>query len=246
MPRYLNPKNDVPFKKIFGEHAHLLISLLNALLPLKEGQQIVDITYLLPQQMPETILGKRSEVDVKCRDTQGRTFIVEMQMHWSPDFAQRMVFNASRVLVKQLDKVKLEDVAKAFKNMQPVYSLALVVDRFKPKDGKRWYYHYKVADIKTPARTIEGMEFIVVDFENFKLNRAGLLGWTPDKRHMAVLWLRFFAEMYEGATPAPDLLEQKEVEEALKICEDGRLLLRRNASLRGLLGLRSLGADADG
>ncbi|MDR1343384.1 MAG: Rpn family recombination-promoting nuclease/putative transposase, partial [Prevotellaceae bacterium] len=37
MARYLDPKNDLPFKKIFGEHKHLLISFLNALLPLQKG-----------------------------------------------------------------------------------------------------------------------------------------------------------------------------------------------------------------
>jgi len=30
MGKYLNPKADLTFKKIFGEHPHLVISLLNA------------------------------------------------------------------------------------------------------------------------------------------------------------------------------------------------------------------------
>lgn len=32
--RYLDPKADLTFKKVFGEHPDLVISLLNALLPL--------------------------------------------------------------------------------------------------------------------------------------------------------------------------------------------------------------------
>ena len=35
--RYLDPKADLTFKKVFGEHPDLVISLLNALLPLKKG-----------------------------------------------------------------------------------------------------------------------------------------------------------------------------------------------------------------
>ena len=35
--RYLDPRADLTFKKIFGEHADLATSFLNALLPLKEG-----------------------------------------------------------------------------------------------------------------------------------------------------------------------------------------------------------------
>ncbi len=34
MPKYLDPKADLTFKKIFGQHKHLVMSLLNALLPL--------------------------------------------------------------------------------------------------------------------------------------------------------------------------------------------------------------------
>ncbi|MDR0724809.1 MAG: Rpn family recombination-promoting nuclease/putative transposase, partial [Prevotellaceae bacterium] len=33
MGKYLDPKNDIPFKRIFGEHPELLISFLNALMP---------------------------------------------------------------------------------------------------------------------------------------------------------------------------------------------------------------------
>ena len=37
MAKYLDPKADLTFKKVFGEHADLLKSFLNALLPLKTG-----------------------------------------------------------------------------------------------------------------------------------------------------------------------------------------------------------------
>ncbi|MDR1097326.1 MAG: Rpn family recombination-promoting nuclease/putative transposase, partial [Tannerella sp.] len=43
MPHYLDPKNDYAFKRIFGEHKHLCISLLNSLLPLDEANRIVEI-----------------------------------------------------------------------------------------------------------------------------------------------------------------------------------------------------------
>ncbi|MDR1594914.1 MAG: Rpn family recombination-promoting nuclease/putative transposase, partial [Prevotellaceae bacterium] len=38
MGRYLDPKNDLPFKRIFGEHPELLMSFLNALMPFEKGQ----------------------------------------------------------------------------------------------------------------------------------------------------------------------------------------------------------------
>ena len=39
----VDPKADLTFKKIFGEHPDLIASLLNALLPLPEDGKIVSI-----------------------------------------------------------------------------------------------------------------------------------------------------------------------------------------------------------
>ena len=55
MAKYLDPKADVTFKKVFGEHKNLVISLLNALLPLDEGKQVESIEYL-PPEMPQELL----------------------------------------------------------------------------------------------------------------------------------------------------------------------------------------------
>ena len=78
--KYLNPKADLTFKKVFGEHPDLVMSLLNALLPLDEGKQIEHVEYLTPEMVPENPGKKNSIVDVRCRETGGRHFIVEMQM----------------------------------------------------------------------------------------------------------------------------------------------------------------------
>ena len=79
--KYLDPKADLTFKKVFGEHPDLVISLLNALLPFKsKEEEIEDVVYLTPEMVPATPLRKNSIVDVRCRDANGRQFIVEMQM----------------------------------------------------------------------------------------------------------------------------------------------------------------------
>ena len=66
MTKYLDPKVDFLFKKIFGENKELVISFLNSLLPLEEEQEIIKIEYLSPEQVPNTVLGKNSIVDVRC------------------------------------------------------------------------------------------------------------------------------------------------------------------------------------
>ena len=102
--RYLDPKADLTFKKVFGEHPDLVISLLNALLPLKKGEEIQSVEYLTPEMVPDNPLRKFSIVDVRCKDQRGRQFIGELQMVWSPEFMQRVMFNSAKAYVRQLDK----------------------------------------------------------------------------------------------------------------------------------------------
>ena len=124
MAKYLDPKIDVLFKKIFGENKDLLISFLNSLLPLEDGQEIVTIEYLSPEQVPSTALGKNSIVDVKCIDNYGRSFIVEMQSEWSNIFRKRLLVNGSKAVVRQMDKKYETDRAKKFQELKPVYVLS--------------------------------------------------------------------------------------------------------------------------
>ena len=67
--RYLDPKADLTFKKVFGEHKDLLISLLNALLPLSGDEQVESVEYLPAELVPDLPMGKNSIVDVRCKDS---------------------------------------------------------------------------------------------------------------------------------------------------------------------------------
>lgn len=102
--RYLDPKADLTFKKIFGEHKDLLISLLNALLPLADDEQIESVEYLSPELVPDTYVGKNSIVDVRCHDVKNRQFIVEVNILWFETLRQSVLYKDSKVFVRQLDK----------------------------------------------------------------------------------------------------------------------------------------------
>jgi predicted transposase/invertase (TIGR01784 family) len=75
MPRYLDPKTDVVFKKIFGQHPDLLKSFLNAVLPLPADGLIESLEYLSNEQVPAIPTFKYTVVDVLCTDQQGRIFM---------------------------------------------------------------------------------------------------------------------------------------------------------------------------
>ena len=53
MSKYLDPKADLTFKKVFGKNKRLVMSLLNALLPLPKDMKITDVEYLTAENIPE-------------------------------------------------------------------------------------------------------------------------------------------------------------------------------------------------
>ncbi len=201
--KYLDPKADLTFKRIFGEHADLLISLLNALLPLKEDEQIESVEYLTPEMAPETYLGKNSIVDVRCRDQKGRQFLVEMQMLWTPAFMQRVLFNASKAYVRQLDK------SRRYELLHPVYSLNLVNESFLNDYSDEFIHNYNLVHDLHSNEVIEGLHFTFVELQKFKPQNI-------KERKMAVLWLKFLTEIDENTERAPEeLLDNPETNKAL-------------------------------
>ena len=82
LSKFLDPKNDVSFKRIFGteKNKDILIHFINDILDLKGNNKIEDVTFLSPIQDPEIASKKQSIVDVLCRDANGVQLIVEMQV----------------------------------------------------------------------------------------------------------------------------------------------------------------------
>ncbi|MBQ7188276.1 MAG: Rpn family recombination-promoting nuclease/putative transposase [Kiritimatiellae bacterium] len=207
MAKYLDPKADVTFKKVFGEHKNLVTSLLNALLPLEDGKKVESIEYLPAELVPRTPIDKDTSVDVRCRETGGRTFIVEMQMNWRASFRQRVLFNASKVYVKQLDR------GEEYALLQPVYSLNLVNDTFEP-DMEDYYHYYRLVHYLHSDKVLDGLHLVFVELPKF---RAGNLA----EKKMQVLWLRFLTEIGEATKEAPqDLVDNPQVSQALGILEE--------------------------
>ena len=201
---YLDPKADLTFKKIFAKHPDLLISLLNSLLPLSDEEQIVEIKYLPNELVPELYGRKNTIVDVLCQDVSGRKFCVEMQMEWSNAFMQRVLFNASKLYVTQLQK------AEEYETLKPVYSLNLVNEIFEKDMPDCFIHNYRIVHDKDTKKVIEGLHFTFIELPKF----------TPHtflEKRMRVLWLRFLTEIDSDTREVPaDLLESPEISKALE------------------------------
>jgi len=207
--KYLDPKNDLTFRKIFGEHPNIMMSFLNSILPLKENQHIVSLSYEDPAMIPELPELKHSIVDVRCTDNFERQFIVEMQMYWTNSFKSRMLFNSGKAYVKQIDK------GYKYSELKPVYGLSLIDDIFlsEEKYKNNYYHHYKLAHTELEDEAIEGIELIFIELPKFKAQNIV-------EKKLSVLWLRFLTEIDENTEEIPaELLEQAEIQQAFEYLE---------------------------
>jgi predicted transposase/invertase (TIGR01784 family) len=106
LSKFLDPKNDVAFKKIFGSEKNkdILIHFLNDILGFIGNQRIHSVEFLSPIQDPEIAAKKQSIVDVLCHDEKGTKFIVEMQVAKTKGFEKRAQYYAAKAYAQQADK----------------------------------------------------------------------------------------------------------------------------------------------
>jgi predicted transposase/invertase (TIGR01784 family) len=170
---------------------------------------VVSIEYQTGELVPEIPGLKNSTVDVRCTDENGRQFIVEMQLHWSEMFKSRVLLNASKAYVRQLDK------AQSFNLLQPVYALNFVNEIFEhsPEMKDEYYHYYKIVNIKDTEKQIKGLEFLFVELPKFKPNNRA-------ERKLHELWMRFLTEINERTEKvSPELLNNELTREAVEYME---------------------------
>ncbi len=205
--KYLDPKADLTFKLVFGEHPDLVMSLLNALLPLEPDGQITTVEYWPTEMVPENPGKKDSVVDVRCTDQKGRQFIVEMQLYWNQYFKNRVLLNASKAVVKQLKE------GEGYNLIQPVYCLNLINDIGFDSEPGEFYHDYAIVNVAHSDRIIEGLRFVFVELPKFRPENIA-------QKRMAVLWLRFLTEINKKTQEAPaELLENEKTRKALSLVE---------------------------
>jgi len=200
---YLDPKNDISFKKVFGRHPKVLISFLNALLPIPPNQPIVQIEYLDKELLPDIPMFKSTVVDIRCRDSAGRQFLVEMQLVYTDSFETRILFNACKAYSHQINR------GDPYEVLSPVYSLNLVNQSFSRQKAECFHY-YRLAHHTLQGRFMDGLHFVLVELPNFKPENFG-------EQRLTALWLRFLKEIENRTTMiSEELLEVPEIAEAVE------------------------------
>ena len=118
--KFISPKTDFAFKKIFGsEQSHdVLISFLNAML--YDGQSRISQLEILNPYLAPRIRGvKDTYLDVKAKLDNDTSVIIEMQVLNIEGFEKRILYNAAKAYSIQLG------IGQSYSQLNPVIALTI-------------------------------------------------------------------------------------------------------------------------
>ncbi len=206
--RFLDPRNDVAFKKIFGseEHKGVTISFLNSILGYTGDKIIESISFLNTEQL--SLVGaidkKDNVLDILCIDQAKRRYIVEMQMGGSKEFDKRMVYYGAKTYALQLE------YRKPYRDLQPVVAIAVINFIMFPNKAKYKSIH-RFFDDESYEQDLGELTFVFVELEKFNKQEDELIT-IEDK------WLYFIKEISRYQR-IPQPLNDGELSEACHIAE---------------------------
>ena len=160
--KFLDPKNDFAFKRIFGskKHKNLLISFLNAVLESQISSPIQDVVFLKTVQDPDVAAKKQSIVDVLCQDEAGVQYIVEMQVAKYAGFEARAQYYASKAYIGQMEQ------GDQYHNLKEVIFLA-IADYIVFPNKEAYKSEHRTLDRKTGENDLDKLFFTFVELPKF-------------------------------------------------------------------------------
>jgi predicted transposase/invertase (TIGR01784 family) len=192
LSKFLDPKNDVAFKKIFGSEKNkdILIHFLNDILGFTGSRAIQSVEFLSPLQDPDIASKKQSLVDVLCRDEKGVKFIVEMQVAKTKGFEKRAQYYAPKAYSQQADK------AEEYSNLKEIIFIAIADCILFPNKADYKSDHV-ILDKDNYDHDLKGFSFTFIELPKFRKKEISQLETLLEK------WCYFFK--YAAETRESDL-----------------------------------------
>jgi predicted transposase/invertase (TIGR01784 family) len=161
--RFADMKNDVAFRKIFGNKKKTicLISFLNAVLALEGNNRVVKVTLIDPYLVPRIQGEKASIIDVRATDMRGRQFIIEK------GFGKRVQFYVAKDYSLQL--LKGDDYVL----LNPTYFIGIL--NFPFGTNPSYYTKHTTADEETGEHLLADMQYAFIQLTKFKKKESELV-----------------------------------------------------------------------
>ncbi|WP_265036746.1 Rpn family recombination-promoting nuclease/putative transposase [Wolbachia endosymbiont (group A) of Anomoia purmunda] len=190
--KFLDPKNNFAFKRIFGteKNKDILVHFLNDILGLTGEAEIKDVDFLSPIQKPEIAAKKESIVDVLCRDSTGVQTIVEMQVARTTGFEKRAQYYAAKAYSSQAN------VGGQYQDLKEVIFIA-ITDFVLFPDQPEYKSDHVTLDKKTFEHDLKDFSFTFIELPKFPKTKEDQLENIVEK------WCYFFK--YASETSEEDL-----------------------------------------
>ncbi|WP_425384562.1 Rpn family recombination-promoting nuclease/putative transposase [Wolbachia endosymbiont (group A) of Cerceris ruficornis] len=207
LSKFLDPRNDLCFKKIFGteKNKNILIHFLNDILGFTEINAIQEVEFLSTIMDPEVASDKQSIVDVLCKDSHGNRYIAEMQLARDKGFEKRAQLYAAKAYSRQLDK------SGNYIDLKKVFFIAISNCNLLPEEVGYISTH-NIRDIKTNGHYLKDFQFIFIELPKFSKSKVEQLESIVER------WCFFFK--YAEETTEEDLKEIAEKAPIIKLAYD--------------------------
>ncbi|WP_425385137.1 Rpn family recombination-promoting nuclease/putative transposase [Wolbachia endosymbiont (group B) of Schoenobius gigantella] len=181
LSKFLDPKNDISFKRIFGteKNKDILIHFLNDILGFTGKSTIKDIEFLSTIQDPDIASKKQSIVDVLCRDENGLQVIVEMQVAKTKGFEKRAQYYAAKAYSRQADK------GDQYHELKEIIFIA-IADCILFPDKSEYKSKHTIRDEDTNEHDLKDFYFIFIELPKFPKTKEDQLSNIVEK------WIYFF------------------------------------------------------
>jgi predicted transposase/invertase (TIGR01784 family) len=185
LSKFLDPKNDLAFRRIFGSEKNksILIHFINDILALEGPDQIQEVNFQPTIQDPEIAAKKQSVVDVLCKDANGVQIIVEMQVSPQEGFEKRAQYYAAKAYSGQLNRGKKE--GGRYQDLKAVVFIAICNNTIF-KDKQAYLSHHIILDQETYSQDLKDFSFTFIELPKFKIKEIAKLTNIVEK------WCYFF------------------------------------------------------
>jgi predicted transposase/invertase (TIGR01784 family) len=199
--KFVDPKTDIAFKKIFGNDAHkgILIEFLNEILEL--DSPIESVTINNAYQVPRLKGLKETTLDVKATDKLKREFIVEMQVEKETAFAKRAVYYSSKAYSQQLKK------AQKYHLLKPVIFLGIL--DFNMFEHNSVISRHLILNKDTGQHDLKDLEFNFIELKKFTKSQTQL-------ESVADKWI-YFLQHADDLDRVPENADTPALQEAYEV-----------------------------
>jgi predicted transposase/invertase (TIGR01784 family) len=206
--KFINPKIDFAFKKIFGscDSKDILINFLNAIL--YEAQPVIeDLEIIDAQPGNPTFRFQETQLDVKATINHGRIAIIEIQLLNVHSFEKRFLYNTAKTYSLQLTG------QERYEKLKTVISLKIAdFEMFEnqPEFMTRFVFKEKKQQFECPDTEIE---LVFVELPKFSKELAQL-------ETAADQWIYFLKNTSSLETVPETLSAVPEIQKALRIASE--------------------------